>query len=146
MLYDLIYFSHAVNTMHAKNMKPLLLQSRQRNSNLGITGMLVYVEGILNNHKEGRFLQILEGPELEVKKVYTSIKNDFRHNHVTILKEGPIVFRNFSAWKMCYKSFDLLEHPDLQFFFQMDLHYLIYNADDHPMLDFLKSYSSESEM
>ena len=141
MLYNLIYFSHSVISMHTKDMNPILVQSRKRNSAQGITGMLVYVEGIFDDHTEGRFLQILEGTKADVTEVYTSIKNDIRHNQVTILKEGPIKNREFSTWKMGYKSFDLQQHPDLQFFFNLDTQSLVYNDDHHPMLDFLKSFS-----
>lgn len=145
MLYNLIYFSHASSVMHTKDMNPILLQSRARNSDQGITGMLVYVEGIFNNHTEGRFLQILEGTKEEVDQVYASITKDDRHNKVTIIKEGPIEERNFSSWKMGYKSFTLEQHPDLEFFFNLDTQSLIYNDDDHPMLDFLKSFSLTSK-
>jgi hypothetical protein len=141
MLYNLIYFSHAIDTMYTKDMNPILVQSRLRNSNQGITGILVYVEGNFNDHKEGRFLQILEGTKEEVTEVYESIKKDLRHDKVTTIKEGAIEERNFSSWKMGYKSFNLQQHPDLQFFFDLDTQSLIYNDDDHPMLDFLKSFS-----
>jgi hypothetical protein len=141
MLHYLIYYSHAADTMYTKDMNPILLQSRVRNSIQSITGMLIYVEGIFNNHAEGRFLQILEGTKKEVTEVYASIKNDVRHNQVTILKEGSIEERNFSSWKMGYKSFNLTQYPDLQFFFELDTKTLIYNESDHPMLEFLKSFS-----
>jgi hypothetical protein len=141
MLYNLIYYSHAADTMYTKDMNPILLQSRVRNSIQSVTGMLIYVEGIFNDHAEGRFLQILEGTKKEVTAVYTSIKNDLRHNQVTIIKEGPIEERNFSSWKMGYKSFNLVLYPDLRFFFDLDSQSLVYNDNDHPMLDFLKSFS-----
>lgn len=141
MLYNLIYFSHAASTMYTKDMNPILIQSRIRNSDQGVTGMLVYVEGIFNDHKEGRFLQILEGKKQDVIEVYTSIKNDVRHHKVTTIKEGPIEERSFSSWKMGYKTFNMQQHPDLQFFFDLDTEILIYNHNDHPMIDFLKSFS-----
>jgi hypothetical protein len=141
MLYSLIYYSHSVGTMYTKDMNPILVQSRARNSIQSLTGMLIYVEGVFNDHAEGRFLQILEGTKKEVTEVYASIKNDLRHNKVTIIKEGPIEERNFSSWKMGYKSYNLARYPDLQFFFDLDTKSLIYNDNDHPMLEFLKSFS-----
>jgi hypothetical protein len=142
MLYNLIYLSHTASTMHTKDMNPILVQSRSRNSDHGVTGMLVYVEGTLPDHKEGRFLQILEGTKVDVEEVYASIKNDLRHTQVTILKEGAIEDRSFSSWNMGYKSFNLEQYPDLKFFFQLDAQSLIYNDDDHPMRGFLKSFSA----
>lgn len=141
MLYNLIYFSHAADVMYTRDMNPILVQSKIRNLNLGITGMLVYVEGVFSDHTEGRFLQVLEGTMQEVRTVYASIENDPRHLQVTIIKVGPIECRNFSSWQMGYKSFNLKQHPDLEFFFSMDNQSLICNDGYHPMLDFLKSFS-----
>jgi hypothetical protein len=141
MLYNLIYFSHAANAMHTKDMNPILIQSRIKNTSHEITGMLVYVEGIFNDRTEGRFLQVLEGTELEVTAIYESIKGDSRHNQVTTIKDGPIENRKFSSWKMGYKSFNLQQYPDLKFFFQLDTRSLIYNDQEHPMLNLLQSLS-----
>jgi hypothetical protein len=142
MLYDLIYFSHAASIMHTKDMNPILLQSRKRNGTQGVTGLLVYVEGIFKDHSAGRFLQVLEVTKEDVTEIYESIKKDSRHNQVTTIKEGPIENRNFSSWKMGYESFNVQQFPDLQFFFELDTKSLVYQDDNHPMLDFLKTFAS----
>lgn len=131
--------------MHTIDMNPLLIQSRKRNAINGVTGMLVYAEGTFNNHKEGRFLQILEGPKREVQNIYNAIKIDSRHEQVITLKEGPIDDRNFSSWKMGYKSFDLQRNPELQYLFQLEPQSLVSNIIDHPILDFLKSFSASGK-
>jgi hypothetical protein len=142
MLYDLIYFSNAAGVMQARDMNPILAQSRIRNADQKVTGFLMYVEGIYNHHREGRFLQVLEGSKHDVTQIYDSIKKDLRHNQVTTLKEGPIENRNFSSWSMGYESFDVQQFPDLQFFFQLDIQSLICQDDNHPMLDFIKTFAS----
>jgi hypothetical protein len=142
MLYDLIYFSNATSVMQTSDINPILAQSRIRNADQQVTGFLMYVEGIYNHHKEGRFLQVLEGSEHDVTQIYDSIKKDLRHNQVTTLKEGPIENRNFSSWSMGYESFHVQQFPDLQFFFQLDIRSLISQEDNHPILDFIKTFAS----
>ncbi|MEJ7556661.1 MAG: BLUF domain-containing protein [Pedobacter sp.] len=141
MFYDLIYFSHSTGTIHIKEMNLILAKSRFRNADQGVTGFLVYVEGIFDDHTEGRFLQVLEGSKKDVTEIYDSIKKDPRHHQVTTIKEGPLEIRNFNCWRMGYESFNVQEFPDLQFFFQLDIQPLIYHDDHHPMLDFIKSFA-----
>jgi hypothetical protein len=122
-------------------MNPLLLQSRLRNFNQGVTGLMVYVEGVFGNHTEGRFLQVLEGTKEDVIAIYASILKDPRHSQATIIKEGPIEDRNFSSWQMGFKSFNIEQFPDLRYFFEINTWNMIDSDDHHPMLRFLKSFS-----
>jgi len=49
----------------------LLTVAREKNSRLGITGMLLY--------KAGLFLQVLEGDSVRVRELYSKIASDERH-------------------------------------------------------------------
>jgi len=51
----LVYVSSATELFSDTQLENLLLRSRQNNSTLGITGMLLY--------KDGNFMQCLEGPK-----------------------------------------------------------------------------------
>jgi hypothetical protein len=43
---------------------------------------------------------------------------------------------------MGYESFHVQQFPDLQFFFQLDIRSLISQEDNHPILDFIKTFAA----
>lgn len=77
-------------------MEELLEQARRNNATNGITGALVYVDGV--------FLQILEGEPHIVKQLMRKIDTDVRHESITILRESEIPSAIFIDWKMAYVS------------------------------------------
>ncbi len=97
-LYHLIYLSIATAEMLEAQLLELLETSRQNNTRDEITGMLLY--------KDGRFMQLLEGPESKVCATYGRIVRDLRHRDVTILLEGPIEDRDFADWSMGFRTLD----------------------------------------
>lgn len=70
----------------------ILEKSRKNNARLGITGMLIYIEGTI--------LQILEGEREIIEQMFLVIKDDARHTSVVRILEGAIEKRNFSDWSM----------------------------------------------
>ena len=94
-MYYLIYTSYASNKFTDINLKSLLLQSREKNAIHAITGMLYYYQNA--------FIQLIEGDEMEVRKLYETIVADPRHKHVITIKEGNQVSRFFPEWSMGYK-------------------------------------------
>jgi len=74
----------------------ILQKACSHNNNTGITGILLYHSGI--------FLQLLEGEENEVKKLYAKIFGDPRHNNVTLLFEIESKERIFNNWGMAYRE------------------------------------------
>ncbi len=77
MLGHLIYVSESARPMTADDLEELLEETRSRNDDCRITGMLLY--------KNGRFMQLLEGEEEDVVKIYRSIERDDRHKEVRML-------------------------------------------------------------
>lgn len=65
-----------------------------RNSDLGITGALVYTEL--------HFAQILEGPASSLTLLMSTIRRDNRHRDIRILSENRIASRTFAGWSMAY--------------------------------------------
>jgi len=108
MIFYLIYISKAAELMSEQRLKEILDQSRERNKRLDITGLLLYVEGkFLNATKQqltremsGRFIQVLEGNETQVRELYQLIKHDSKHQQLIVLKEETIPARNFEEWAM----------------------------------------------
>ncbi len=82
--------------MQMEDLEELLDRARRRNAAEGITGALVYSDGI--------FLQILEGDKVRVQELMASIRRDVRHVSVTVLREGEIPAAIFGNWKMAYVS------------------------------------------
>ena len=95
-LYFLIYVSVASHEMSERDLLDLLAVSRDNNARDEITGMLLY--------KEGRFMQLLEGPETAVCATYHRIARDLRHRDVTLLLEGSLAERDFLDWSMGFQS------------------------------------------
>jgi len=95
-MLSLVYASSAVHLFSEEDLKDLLRQSRDNNTRLGLTGMLLY--------KDGNFLQVLEGPESALTGLYEKIQSDPRHYHVLKLMRKPIQEREFAAWSMGFKN------------------------------------------
>ena len=82
--------------MQSDELEEILQHARGSNAMKGITGALIYVDGV--------FLQILEGETDTVQELMARISKDVRHETVTVLKQGEISCATFSDWKMAYVS------------------------------------------
>ena len=98
MLFHLIYVSTAVLPMSEDSLVELLSQSRARNERNRITGMLLY--------KDGSFMQVLEGEEPSVMKIFGDIERDIRHKSVDTLRTAYIQYRDFPDWTMGFRHID----------------------------------------
>ena len=108
MLFHLIYVSTAVEPMSDEALAALLEQSRTRNSRNRITGLLLY--------KNGHFMQVLEGDEANVMKIFASIERDSRHKNVDVLRAEYIQYRDFPDWSMGFENVDKLDLATLHGF------------------------------
>jgi hypothetical protein len=93
-VFHLVYVSTARQLLDAEALESLLIQARERNERLAITGMLIY--------GAGNFIQALEGPHEAVLDVYASIQRDQRHHHIITLVEFDDDERDFPGWWMAY--------------------------------------------
>lgn len=96
-MYHLMYASYATQDFSDKDLTELLIDARIKNSNLGITGMLI--------HRAGNFIQVLEGEEGAVKNLYETIKADKRHAGEIVISEGEINERQFAKWAMDFRDY-----------------------------------------
>ena len=76
----------------AADVRSILEQAREHNSDLGITGLLLAANG--------HYLQVLEGPRAAVHALLERIQNDTRHEDVSVLLSADIEAPIFSAWSM----------------------------------------------
>ena len=90
-LMQLVYCSQPFG-FSLEILSAILVASRANNRKYDITGALICRSDI--------FLQLLEGPEQQVKNTYDAIQNDDRHVNVYNLIDRPIEKRLFPAWAM----------------------------------------------
>lgn len=103
-MLSLIYSSVATRQLDAGDLTQLLEQSRRANARTDVTGMLLF--------RNGYFLQLLEGPDIEVRTKLRTIKQDERHTKVTVLIEDLIQHRQFPNWTMGFPADrDLVDVP-----------------------------------
>ena len=96
-LYHLIYQSQALVPFTASELEALLYQARAYNRQVHVTGLLLH-------SPDGRFLQILEGEDADVRELYYQrILSDPRHYQCQVLGEGNCAERSFADWNMGYR-------------------------------------------
>lgn len=103
---SVLYVSSATRPFPPEELAELLRVSRQKNHGLGVTGMLL--------HKEGNFMQVLEGDESAVRELFGRIDRDPRHRGVIVLRRTPIEQREFGEWSMAYCDLDRPESRTVQ--------------------------------
>jgi hypothetical protein len=101
-LISLVYTSNAARDFDDKALRELLDECRFKNARHDITGMLLF--------RNGRFFQILEGPNRIVRDLIERIAGDPRHNNVRILIDADIERREFPDWTMGYRPMAVAEH------------------------------------
>ena len=94
MLVRLLYASRAVDTLDHEELSAILRQSRTRNPEHGITGVLCCC------FEQRIFMQVLEGGRSAVNRLYNRIAADPRHTQVELLKYEEIGERRFAGWSM----------------------------------------------
>lgn len=99
-IYHLVYGSHAAAPFSKEQLVALLEKSQRNNQARGISGLLLYRDGI--------FLQVLEGPEVSVRALFGRICEDPRHQGIEMLMQGHSPRRQFPAWSMAFRD---LEDP-----------------------------------
>jgi hypothetical protein len=97
-LISILYMSVASDSFGETDIAGLLEHARRRNAAFDVTGLLVY--------KEGRFMQLLEGPEPAVQDRYAAITHDPRHHDVSSRIREQITSRRFPDWSMAYQPLD----------------------------------------
>lgn len=103
-LISVVYTSVAAEPFSDEALAELLVASRASNHEKSVTGMLL--------HREGRFIQFLEGPEATVRTLIATIAGDRRHGRVRVLLEDGIDARQFPDWTMGFASVDDAQMPE----------------------------------
>ena len=97
-LYRLVYHSrNAILGLEEEvegSVRQILDTSRRNNAVDGVTGALMFTDGL--------FAQILEGQRGQVERVFDRIQLDDRHTDVTLLSFEPVERRDFPTWTMAF--------------------------------------------
>jgi hypothetical protein len=93
-----VYTSTATRHLTEDDLAELLRQCLRNNARVGLTGLLLY--------RDGRFMQVLEGPDDAVRDVFAVIAADDRHSEVRLLLDEGITERAFPDWGMAFRTVD----------------------------------------
>lgn len=103
---QLIYISAATVDFTPHDLRDLLSKARANNTNIDVSGMLIF--------HEGSFFQVLEGPEENVFQIFDHISDDPRHDEVKLLLKQDVKKRSFEDWSMGFVN------PDKALFQQIE--------------------------
>lgn len=118
-IFYLVYTSIASKLMSDQELLILLDQSRNNNIVIGLTGMLLYMEGKFITKTQGRFIQVLEGEQDQVLNVFKSISKDERNVSVLMLGSGFNSHRNYPTWAMGFRSLDVGHYKNVDGFYDL---------------------------
>ena len=90
----IVYVSEATVSLSEPALLLMLKQARAEHHHAQLTGLLLY--------SEGRFLQVLEGPEAPLREFFARIAVDPRHCKLQKLADGPKAQPDFTEWRMSF--------------------------------------------
>jgi Sensors of blue-light using FAD len=108
-LFQLMYISSGVRSYSDQALEDILATARRKNARLDISGLLLYLDG--------NFLQVLEGREADVRRLYATIGKDTRHRGLVLLHADPAKDRSFRNWSMGF--FRPERNPDNEALFNL---------------------------
>lgn len=101
-LHCILYVSSAIRLLSEREMEHLLSRARERNTEAGVTGVLL--------HREGSFMRYIEGPKDGLKRIYRIISQDPLHTGIIELIDEPISIREFPTVSMPFGTKDVRAH------------------------------------
>ncbi len=100
---QLLYASHTPLDIAPAALDAILTASRSNNALIGITGLLIFIDG--------GFLQMLEGDERPLRELYTRIATDRRHAGPRLMLDREVPARTFADWSMGFER-PALDDPE----------------------------------
>ncbi|RED43955.1 FAD-dependent sensor of blue light [Winogradskyella eximia] len=97
-LRQIIYTSQASEQFNKRSLLDLLHTSRGYNTIDNISGVLM--------HRDGYFLQIIEGEQDVIEDLFQRLNNDTRHKNIKMILDRSVESRLFSNWAMGCADFD----------------------------------------
>ncbi|MEY3417626.1 MAG: hypothetical protein RL060_1738 [Bacteroidota bacterium] len=94
----IFYISNREKICTNDHINEILDTAQFTNSQDTVTGLLMY--------SKTHFIQYIEGPILNVNRLFAKIKLDYRHRNCLIISTQFLDERIFPSWQMASKSFD----------------------------------------
>ncbi|MBL0730592.1 BLUF domain-containing protein [Piscinibacter sp. HJYY11] len=91
-LEAIVYVSASVQPMGDGRLEALLVEARRLNLESGVTGALIYSDGV--------FMQYFEGEPGPMAQTYERIRKSRQHSRLVELMNEPIGAREFPDWHM----------------------------------------------
>ncbi len=110
-LHRIVYMSTAVGVLRAEELDRIYLRAQAANARAGITGLMLFYEGV--------FLQVLEGPAAGVTSLLERIRRDRRHASLIVLESGMAEARSFGGSGMNFVSARKLSAGEKQAFSEL---------------------------
>jgi hypothetical protein len=102
-MFSIVYVSTATKLYEEEDLEQILLESRNWNRKVDLTGLLLY--------KDGNFMQFLEGPKKDVLEILAKIRSDRRHHSMIIILQQENREREFDSWSMGFVRLHAKDHP-----------------------------------
>ena len=131
ILISKTYLSRAVRPFIEEDLESLLVNCRENNAKVNVTGALL--------HHNDYFMQLLEGTSVEVEAVYARIAADPRHEVLSILFEDEISARFFPDWSMGYRAANMIPSKALNQVYESAK----FDSKRFPINDFLMVFSDD---
>ncbi len=109
-VFSLTYMSSAFGLYDWDVYRQIAISSHVYNKKNAITGTLL----IFNDS----ITQFLEGPEKEVRRLFSRIKKDKRHKNVMVISERFLEKREFPVWTMGYQ--EIVGKDDPKYIFKLN--------------------------
>lgn len=135
-LFRVVYMSTAVGVLRAEELDRIYLRAKSANAGAGITGLLLFYEGV--------FLQVLEGPMAGVTSLMERIRRDKRHSGLTVLESGVIADRAFATSAMHFIAARNLSAGEKQAFSELRQAVSVRPgaSAEHGLSDFLAAFAA----
>ena len=91
-IVQLVYASRPVGALDHLDVQQIIATSRRHNWRAGVSGSLLFTGT--------GFVQILEGRQDAVQKLFDRISIDKRHTKVRVVQQAPLARRAFPNWTM----------------------------------------------
>ena len=134
----LIYISTAVKLMTEADLVNILSNSRENNKAKTITGMLIY--------GDGTFIQVLEGNQEDVDRIYDKITQDKRHKNLILLASGSLNKRNFPDWTMGFATINADELAELDGYINPAYKNFLATENPHAAISVLKTFAQNNKI
>jgi len=91
MLQTLCYVSSSTPNLKSEDLEQLFSRTKRNNLKSNISGILIF--------NSGNFLQIMEGEQKNISKLYKKISKDKKHTNLIKLIEMPLSERLFADYE-----------------------------------------------